>query len=258
MVGGQWQHHSHCKLFCAFICGNYASIPSFFPLQLWYLSNFCKSALISSFRPLFSQSLTHVDFKNGNKETTAHSWFAYQGPSTNEVPASVNPADEADEPDDLPVAAAVAAPKGAAAGNARVGTGKKAGRLELSGAWKRVKVENYENFLGAQGANFMQRKLASSLPLVHTFTMSKDLMVFNLTEKGGPIDSNSDFVVGGPAVTTQLAKTQFEDTVTWEDGKLKVVKLKLPEKNYELVTYRWLEDNGNTIHCVRISTRSFS
>ncbi len=198
-----------------------------------------------------------MDFKNGNKETTAHSWFAYQGPSPNEVPASVNPADEADESDDLPVAAAAAAPKGAAAGNARIGTGKKAGRLELSGAWKRVKVENYENFLGAQGANFMQRKLASSLPLVHTFTMSKDLMVFNLTEKGGPIDSNSDFVVGGPAVTTQLAKTQFEDTVTWEDGKLKVVKLKLPEKTYELVTYRWLEDNGNTIHCVSFFTHSF-
>jgi hypothetical protein len=194
-----------------------------------------------------------VDFKNGNKETTAHSWFAYQGPSPDAVPASVNPEDEVDEVEAAPAVAAAAPVAGASAGNARIGTGKKAGRLELSGAWKRTKVENYENFLGAQGATFMQRKLASSLPLVHTFTMSKDLMVFNLTEKGGPIDSNSNFVVGGPAVATQLAKSTFLDTVTWEDGKLKVVKLKTPEKNYELVTYRWLEDNGNTIHCVRIA-----
>lgn len=131
-----------------------------------------------------------------------------------------------------------------------MGTGKRAGRLDLSGIWKRVKVENYENFLGAQGATFVQRKLASSLPLVHTFTMSKDLMVFNLTEKGGPIDSNFNFTVNGPAVATTLAKSTFLDTVTWEDGKLKVVKLRTPDKSYELKTYRWLEDNGNTIHCV--------
>lgn len=131
-----------------------------------------------------------------------------------------------------------------------MGTGKRAGRLDLSGIWKRVRVENYENFLGAQGATFVQRKLASSLPLVHTFTMSKDLMVFNLTEKGGPIDSNFNFTVNGPAVATTLAKSTFLDTVTWEDGKLKVVKLRTPDKSYELKTYRWLEDNGNTIHCV--------
>jgi hypothetical protein len=76
--------------------------------------------------------------------------------------------------------------KSAAAGktNARMGTGRRAGRLDLSGVWKRVKVENYENFLGAQGATFVQRKLASSLPLVHTFSFSKDLMAFNLVEKG--------------------------------------------------------------------------
>jgi hypothetical protein len=79
--------------------------------------------------------------------------------------------------------------KSAAAGktNARMGTGRRAGRLDLSGVWKRVKVENYENFLGAQGATFVQRKLASSLPLVHTFSFSKDLMAFNLVEKGNVV-----------------------------------------------------------------------
>jgi hypothetical protein len=131
-----------------------------------------------------------------------------------------------------------------------MGTGRRAGRIDLSGTWKRVRVENYENFLGAQGATFMQRKLASSLPLAHTFTMSKDLMAFHLTEKGGPIDSTASFVCGGPSVNTTLAKSTFLDTATWEDGKLKVVKLRTPDKAYELRTFRWLEDDGNTIHCV--------
>jgi hypothetical protein len=145
--------------------------------------------------------------------------------------------------------------KASAAGgkaNARVGTGRRAGRLDFSGAWKRVKVDNYENFLGAQGATFMQRKVGPSLPLTHTFTFSKDLNVFNLTEKGGPIDSNFSFTCGGPEVATTLAKSTFLDTCTWEDGKLCVRKVRTPDKSYEILTYRWLEDDGNTIHCVRI------
>ena len=47
--------------------------------------------------------LTHVDLKT-NKETTANVWFAYQGPSPNDRPASVNPADEVDEDDAEPEA----------------------------------------------------------------------------------------------------------------------------------------------------------
>jgi len=147
-------------------------------------------------------------------------------------------------------AAAAAQASADAARNPRVGRGRKAGRLDFSGVWKRVKLENYENFLAAQGASYIQRNLAVTLPLVHTFTMSKDLMAYNITEKGGPINSNTDIVIGGPAVASQLAKTTFLDTATWENGKLKVVKLKTPDKNYELITHRWLEDNGQTIHIV--------
>jgi len=132
--------------------------------------------------------------------------------------------------------------------NGRVGTGRRAGRLDLSGVWKRVRMENYDNFLAAQGAPFMQRKIAASLPLAHTFTFSKDLMAFNLVEKGGPIDSDFNFICGGPAVATNLAKATFLDTCTWDEGKLKVVKLRTPEKAYELRTWRWLEDDGNSIH----------
>lgn len=67
---------------------------------------------------------------------------------------------------------------------------------------------------------------------------------------GGPIDSNFNFIVGGPAVATTLAKSTFLDTCSWEDGKLRVDKLRTPDKSYEIRTLRWLEDDGNTIHCV--------
>jgi hypothetical protein len=67
---------------------------------------------------------------------------------------------------------------------------------------------------------------------------------------GGPIDSNFNFVIGGPAVATTLAKSTFLDTCTWDGGKLRVDKLRTPDKSYEIRTLRWLEDDGNTIHCV--------
>lgn len=70
-------------------------------------------------------------------------------------------------------------------------------------------------------------------------------------DPGGPIDSNFNFVVGGPAVATTLAKSTFLDTCSWEEGKLRVDKLRTPDKSYEIRTLRWLEDDGNTIHCVR-------
>jgi hypothetical protein len=51
-------------------------------------------------------------------------------------------------------------------------------------------------------------------------------------------------------VATTLAKSTFLDTCTWDGGKLRVDKLRTPDKSYEIRTLRWLEDDGNTIHCV--------
>ena len=53
-------------------------------------------------------------------------------------------------------------------------------RQNLSGIWKRIRSENYEEFIGAQGGGYVQRKLASSVSLVHTITMNEDLSLFRL------------------------------------------------------------------------------
>jgi hypothetical protein len=39
--------------------------------------------------------------------------------------------------------------------------------------------------------------------------------------------------------------------VSWEDGRLKLRKVRLPEHNYELVIHRELEDGGKTLKVVR-------
>ena len=118
-------------------------------------------------------------------------------------------------------------------------------REDLSGVWRRVRADNYEAFVGAQGAGLMQRKLAASIPLVHTITMDGALTMFRLQEKGGPIDSDNVYSVGGPEVATVFVKAHFLDRVYWSDeGQrpgLTLKKVHMPEQDYELVVTRWIE-----------------
>eukprot|EP00981_Chlorochromonas_danica_P003816 scaffold725_cov162-Ochromonas_danica.AAC.2 len=120
-------------------------------------------------------------------------------------------------------------------------------RMDLSGVWKRVKLENYENFLAVQGASYVQRKLASSISMVHTITMSQDLSVFRLQEKGGPIDSDVTYLLDGTEIATATAKNTFLDQARWKGSRLVIRKLKTPEENYELIVSRWLINNGKTL-----------
>jgi hypothetical protein len=66
-----------------------------------------------------------------------------------------------------------------------------------------------------EGAGFVQRKLASSVPLVHTITMDNQLTAFRLQEKGGPIDADTLYNIGAGEVQSRLLKKEFLDTVTW-------------------------------------------
>ena len=95
----------------------------------------------------------------------------------------------------------------------------------------------------------MQRKLAASIQMTHTITMDFAQKTFRLQEKGGPVDSDTTYVIDGPEMTTLTMKTQFVDKVSWtDDGKIKIRKLKLPEQNYELVLVRSLEDDKKGGH----------
>ena len=43
---------------------------------------------------------------------------------------------------------------------------------------------------------------------------------------------------------------EFLDAVSWEEGRLKQRKVRRPERNYELIIYRELEDGGRTLKVV--------
>lgn len=125
-------------------------------------------------------------------------------------------------------------------------------RVDMSGIWKRIKLENYENFLAAQGASYLQRKLGCSIPMTHTITMSDDLMVMQLHEKGGPIDTQYRYEIDGPAIQTETMKKEFRDQAKWEGHRIKIVKTRLPDEDYQVVTYRWLENDNRNLKMVKL------
>jgi hypothetical protein len=128
------------------------------------------------------------------------------------------------------------------------------GPVDLSGVWKRSKCINYENFLGAQGVGYVQRRLAANINMLHTITMDSDLTAFRLQEKAGPIDSDNLYEINAKVEkNTLLGKKEFVDKVFWDDnGVLTIVKTHIPEKDYELTVKRYLEDNGKVIRLVAV------
>ena len=182
------------------------------------------------------QSLTHVDLKT-NKETTAHSWFAYQGPSPNQTPASVNPADEGDDAEETAVPADTAT-TGTATANA--GGAK---RKDISGVWNRTKSVNFEAVIGATGAGFMQRKIAASMALCHTITLDANMQAMRMQEKGGPINIDFTLTIGAPdAEPYDNNGKKLAHKAYWE-GEALVMHRIVIDGNYELVNKRTLDES---------------
>jgi hypothetical protein len=116
---------------------------------------------------------------------------------------------------------------------------------DLSGVWKRVKTENFEAFFGAQGAGYVQRKIAASSPMTHTITMDALLSVFRLQERGGVVDTDTTYEIGGPSIKTKLLGKEFEDVVTVdESGNLVMRKVIQPDSAYTLTVTRVLDGDS--------------
>jgi hypothetical protein len=177
-----------------------------------------------------------VDLKT-LKETTAHSWFAYQGPSTNDPPASVNPEDELD---DVAAPEAAAAPAAGAAAAPAAGGAK---RKDLSGVWNRTKSVNFEAVIGATGAGFMQRKIAASMALCHTITLDPTMQAMRMQEKGGPINIDFSLTIGATEPVPYDNNGKKLTHKAYWDGEALVMHRVVLEGNYELVNKRILDES---------------
>jgi len=121
-------------------------------------------------------------------------------------------------------------------------------KTDYSGVWKRTKVVNFEAFAAAQGAGYVQRKLAASIEMIVTITMdAPHCTTVRIQEDGGPIHSDNTMVIGGEPSEAPMGAKIYADRASWENGVLKLNKVFMPNKEYELEVYRHLEDNGQSI-----------
>ena len=95
------------------------------------------------------------------------------------------------------------------------------GKTDYSGVWKRVKSVNFEAYVAAQGAGYVQRKLAASIEFAVTITMdAPHLTSVRVQEDGGPIHSDNSMVIGGEASEAMLGQKLFADSASWHtEGK---------------------------------------
>jgi hypothetical protein len=167
--------------------------------------------------------------KAGGKEVVSHVHYEYMGPSPNPLPASVGATADSSNSDSKPTTAA-AAPAPAVAG-----------KVDFSGVWQRTKTHNFEAFIGATGAGFMQRKLAAQMALTHTITMDPPgLQAFRLQEKGGPINLDNTLTIGADFEPTNLSGRKFLQRMYWMDNML-VLQRRAEDGSYEMVLSRTLD-----------------
>jgi hypothetical protein len=92
--------------------------------------------------------------------------------------------------------------------------------VDFSGVWSRFKSHNMDQYAGALGAGYMQRKLAGSIGMEHTITMNPPaLTAFRLQEVGGPLKTDTLYTVNATEpVETKLGKTPHHDMVEWKSS----------------------------------------
>ena len=73
--------------------------------------------------------------------------------------------------------------------------------------------------LGAAGAGYIPRKMAASMPLMHSIYMAdggRPAAVFVLREKGGPLDTTSELQIGADFVPGRVTDKPVLQKVYWE------------------------------------------
>lgn len=185
----------------------------------------------------------HRDLKSG-VETVATSWFSLQKPSPNPplptptLQAVVSGGSTTSQCDDDEASLCEA------------GRSSGINRPDFTGVWRRTNTSNYESFIGAQGAGFVQRKLAASMALTHTIDMTDSSL--RLREVGGPLNKDTFYDIGSSSwIETEIVKRKFKEKCFWEGEVIVIHRIHILN-DFELILKRYLEDAGRTVRLVSL------
>ena len=122
-------------------------------------------------------------------------------------------------------------------------------KLNLSGTFKLIKHDGFEEFLAANGVPYLMRRAALSMQPVHTITHNDDTVRVQIS---GIISGDITYHVNGPSVESTIHTRTFLDTVTYlEEGDgIRITKHATDGSNggaRQIVVTRRLVDNNKNM-----------
>ena len=106
--------------------------------------------------------------------------------------------------------------------------------VNLSGAYKLISNNGFEEFLAVQGVPYMLRKAANGARPVHRLTQQGSRLTIKIE---GIIESQTTYIIGGPPVETNVRGRIFEDTVAFGENSIVVSKRAVTE-DYDVTVVR--------------------
>lgn len=86
------------------------------------------------------------------------------------------------------------------------------GKVNMNGAFKLVKNDNFDGFLAAQGIPWALRRAADQARPTHCFTHVGETITIKIT---GIIESQTTYEIGGPPKETCIRGRVFQDVITY-------------------------------------------
>lgn len=119
-------------------------------------------------------------------------------------------------------------------------------KLNLTGTFKLVKHDGFDEFLAANGVPYLMRKAALSMQPVHTITHTGDTVRVQIS---GIISGDITYHINGPSVESTIHTRTFLDSVTYlEEGDgIRITKKATDGANVgarQIVVTRRLVDNN--------------
>ena len=108
------------------------------------------------------------------------------------------------------------------------------GKVNMNGAFKLVKNDNFDGFLAAQGIPWALRRAADQARPIHRFAHSGDTITIKIT---GLIESETTYEIGGPPKETCIRGRVFSDTIEYlgtKDGIRSLKKALTEDYNLEV------------------------
>jgi len=119
----------------------------------------------------------------------------------------------------------------------------KPARIPDTAAYKLQSNDGFEEFLAVQGVPWALRRAANAARPTHRITIHDNTQLTIRIE--GIIESQTQYVINGPAVETDVRGRIFQDVVRYHETGLLVSKRALSE-DYDVTVHRaWSEDGQN-------------